>query len=55
MPKHSILILVLYFGEYKKHQKYRIINIIYEKLIGWKLKLNLSVSYDYDQIIQVHG
>ena len=29
MPKHSILTLVLYFGEYKKHQKYRITNRIY--------------------------
>ena len=27
-PKHSIFILVLYFGKYKKHQKYRIINRI---------------------------
>ena len=29
MPKHSILILVLYFGEYRIYQKYRIINRIY--------------------------
>ena len=29
MPKHSILTLVLYFGEYKKHQKYRITNRIF--------------------------
>ena len=29
MPKHSILILVLHFGWYKKHQKYRIITKIF--------------------------
>ena len=27
MPKDFILILVLYFGKYKKHQKYRIFRI----------------------------
>ena len=29
MPKHSILILVVYFGESRYHQKYRIINRIF--------------------------
>ena len=50
MPKHSILILVLYFGVYKKHQKYRIINIIFTQDLHKQTSSLLIVRQCYNLV-----
>ena len=50
MPKHSILILVLYFGVYKKHQKYRIINITFTQDLHKQTSSLLIVRLCYNLV-----
>ena len=50
MPKHSILILVQYFGEYKKHQTYRIINRIFIQDLHKETSSLLIVSQCYNLV-----
>ena len=50
LKKYAILILVLYFGEYKKHQKYRIINRIFIQDLHKETSSLLIVSQCYNLV-----